>query len=533
VLNNAGSAPLLRRARRAAVSAAVLAVASVTVTACGSSGGSGTTGGGTGGTKPVLNVGLKDGSGINPATTPSGASQLESLAYAAITHLRPDGSIAPGLAASWHYVGTGNREFTFTLRSDARFSDGMPVTASAVKTWLDYFVKAKGPAATNIPIASITTSGTRTVTLHLSAPNPIVPYLLSEVLNIGYVASPSAVAHPATLGTRTAGAGPYMLAPGQSVSGNQYVFVPNKHFYDQSAIHYSKVVVKVITEPSTMLEAAKTGQLDVAYGDITTADSAQSAGLDVVSAPSAWVGIAILNHGAKLSSGSPNPLANAKVRQALNYALDRKTITQAIVGKYGTPTSEAATTDGDDAASNGYYSYDPAKAKALLAAAGYANGLTLAVVSQSYIGTLGDPVVQAMAKYLAAVGVKLQVTRAAAAGQYLPKVQSGTFAGTGISESPLLPMYQFYSYFLAPKAFFNQGGWSDPAIDKLWQEGSAADAATAASNWKAITDRTTAQALELPVFKANALWYASKKVGGVAFSGASGAPYPTEWFPKS
>lgn len=56
-----------------------------------------------------------------------------SLAYAGITHLNPDGTVAPALATSWSYVGTGNETFEFTLRHDARFSDGTPVTASAVK----------------------------------------------------------------------------------------------------------------------------------------------------------------------------------------------------------------------------------------------------------------------------------------------------------------------------------------------------------------------------------------------------------------
>ena len=120
-----------------------------------------------------------------------------------------------------------------------------------------------------------------------------------------------------------------MAVPAQSIPGSVYTFTPNPYFYDQSAIHFSTVVVKIISQTSTMLEAIKSGQLDVAAGDITTASADRAAGLNVIAAPSEFVMINILDRGPKTPDGSAtNPLASLQVRhQALNYAVNRTAVT--------------------------------------------------------------------------------------------------------------------------------------------------------------------------------------------------------------
>jgi ABC-type transport system substrate-binding protein len=79
-------------------------------------------------TKPVLRFASATAvTNLNPAIDID--SYVLALAYEALIHMKPDGSLAPGLATSWHYVGKGNTTFTFTLRHDAMFSDGTPVDA--------------------------------------------------------------------------------------------------------------------------------------------------------------------------------------------------------------------------------------------------------------------------------------------------------------------------------------------------------------------------------------------------------------------
>jgi peptide/nickel transport system substrate-binding protein len=484
--------------------------------------------------KPVLTMGLTNYTAtLNPAISGGGDQSMPiDLAYASLTHINPDGSISPALATSWRYVGTGNTTFELTLRHDARFSDGTPVTASAVKTYFGYLLSAKGPSLSLLPpIESITTLGDWTVVFHLGAPSPEMPYLMSEASSAAFIISPKAIGDPKALGTQTDGAGPYVAAPSQSIPGSVYVFTPNQYFYDQSAIHFSKVVVKVISQTSTMLEAIRSGQLNVAAGDITTASAAEAAGLNVVTAPSGFVMINVLDRGPKTPDGSAsNPLASVKVRQALNYAVNRKAVTAAIYGKYGAPTSEMGSSDGFAPNMQYHYPYDPAKAKALLAAAGYPHGFTFNITSESIFGTLADPVLEAVAQEYSAIGVTMKITTTATLPIWINQFYSGKYSADGFVATSFPPLSEWYTFFLAPKGLGNQHGWDDPVLDHLANE--AATAPNAAPYWRAMTERTVVEADQIPVFNFDAFWFTAKEIGGLSFSADNGTPYPTEWYAK-
>jgi peptide/nickel transport system substrate-binding protein len=510
--------------------AALLALAVGSLAGCSNSG----TASSSDAAKPVLTMGLTNyTSTLNPAIAGGGDQSMPiDLAYSSLTHLEPDGSIGPGLATSWHYVGTTNTDFTFTLRHDARFSDGTPVTASAVKAWLDYaYFTVKGYITGSLVLKSIDTAGQWTVDLHLAAPNSDVPYLLSEAEMFGFIGSPKAIAHPSTLGSGTDGAGPYIAVPSQSIAGSIYVFKPNPYYYDQSAVHFSKVVVKIITSPTTMIEAIKSGQINVAAGDITTAATAQAAGLNVITAPSGFVQILLLDRGPKIPSGSTaNPLASVQVRQALNYAINRNAVTQAIYGKYGVPTAEIGSSDGFVPSMQDYYPYDPAKAKSLLTAAGYPQGFTLAVTSESAFGTLADPVLEAIAQEYKAIGVTLKITSTTTLPQWVTQVLGGSYESAGFIATAFAPMPEWYSYWFAPKGLENQHGWDDPTLDALAEQGEAS--LSPDQYWRAMTNRIVSQADEIPVFNFDAFWYTAKNIGGLSFSADNGTPYPSEWYAK-
>ena len=452
------------------------------------------------------------------------------LAYASLIHIRPDGSFAPALATSWRYVGSGNTTFELTLRKDARFSDGTPVDAQAVKKWLIYFSGEKGAFAKNIPFKTIQTVGRWKIVLHLSRAEPNLPFLLSEPFESGFIGSPRALSKPEQLKTHTFGAGPYMVDPSQTVPGDHYTFVPNPYYYDQSAIRFSKVTYRTIAQPTTLLAAVQTGQLDAGYGDLSTVAKAEAAGLKVVSAPIGWAGLLLLNRGPETEDGQANPLSKLPVRQALNYAVDRKTISKSLIGKYGSPTDEAPTLDGWNPEFSNLYAYDPAKAKQLLAAAGYPDGFTLKVLSMTFFGTLGDPLVQTIAKYFSAVGVKLDITPNASLNDWLPKYLGPDYQATGFTEGPVISAYTTYNNWYGPKAYVKHHGWSDPVLDKLYVDG--ARSKNPATNAKKMMARLVTQADEVIVSTSNSFWYVSKHLGGLAYSAASGYPYPTEWYPK-
>lgn len=507
----------------------VAILVAVAVAACGgSSGGTGTNS--PSATSTTLNIGLAKGPASFDIALDGGGQQLimRSLSNEALTHENLNGTFSPGLATSWHYIGSGNEAFEFTLRHDAKFSDGTPVNASAVSKWLKYYQKAGGPFAGLIALKSVQTIGNWTVKLTLSSPNPVLPLLLSgSESNWGLVSGPNSLNAKAMANT-TDGAGPYMLQTSGTVQGSQYTYVPNPHYYDKSAVHYKKVVVKIISSPATMLEAIKTDQVQFAAGDTTTAAAASSAGLQVAKAPSGTAGLILLDRTGK----NVPPLGNVKVRQALNYAINRNTITKGLVGNYGIPSSELLSTDGYDPSYQNYYPYNPKRAKALLAAAGYPHGFSFSDVDGTFFGTVGgDQVTQAVAQDLSAIGVKIKVSSFPTNGEYQPKAISGDYEATTIPWDGS-PMWYDYALLLAPTAVVNPFHANDPELNKLFAEGSKAPAAEGAKDWIAMTQQFTKTAVFLPVFNYEFIYYAAPSLHGVAVSQHVLYPLASQWSPS-
>ena len=486
-----------------------------------------------GAVKPVLRIGAStDRNTADPNTDASLFGTFWPLMYEPLGYFDANLTFTPGLATSWHYLkaprgsGLANKGFELTLRHNARFSDGTPVTAAAVVTWMKY--ASAQPITTGWgPTPKFEAIGKWTVRVHLTSPNPNMIYQVSNVS--GNVSSPRAVANPKLFSTGSFGAGPYMLDPANSVNGDHYTLVPNPYYYDKSRIHWSKIVIRVVTNPNSMLQALQAGQLDVAPGDPTTAGAAAAAGLTVLHAP-AGVDLFVLDAGGV----KVKALADVRVRQALNYAVDRKTIASALLGKFGSPTSSFVTLDGTDPKYDNYYPYDPAKAKSLLAAAGYPNGFTVdPAATEGFIGVQGTPMAQAVAKYLAAVGVTLKIKDDAQIGDYIHDLAIDPTAMVWW-QAGLVPAFQIYNIALKPGSPINHlgGGWKDKTLFNLWQTGSRASNPT--PYWKQMTARETQQAYFLPIARPSNLFYVDKKVANVAVAAyRDGLPTTLwRWAPK-
>jgi peptide/nickel transport system substrate-binding protein len=471
--------------------------------------------------KPVLIIGLESAGPLNPADNNS--QTLDSIAYATILNISPTGTIEPGLATSWGYVGHGNKVFQFTLRHNARFSDGSLVTAGAVKTWLNYFPTVKGQFASSVPLQSVSTIGKWTVRMALSTADPDMPWVMGNIDLWGAIASPKAVADPTSLDSSTDGAGEYKLVPSQTVVNSDYTYVPNKYYYDQSAIKYSEVKVKIITTPTSMLQALQSGEINVAQGDASTAAAAVDGGFTVTKSPAETAGVLFLD----LKSG---PLANADVRKALNYAVNRKTITKAIFGKYAVPTSEFVTEDGFDAAKyQDYFPYDPSLAKKLLADAGYSHGLTLSMVTSGFAGADGTPLAEAIAQDLQAVGVTVNLTPAATATAYLDDALSGQYEMAEVSGGGTSPTWYYYEGAVASTGVYNLQHYVNPVLNNLAVE--AAVAKNPANYWVQMMGSYTTQGLALEVSSIDVLYY-THDVGGVSAPiYIQGKPLVPEWYP--
>src|SRR3984957_6158010 len=154
--------------RRTGVRAAAVALAaatSVTMAACGGPATStaGTAGSGTTGGTLTVGFSVQGPETLDPAKAPQNYAWFEELAYEPLIVQRSDGSLAPGLATSGSYTGTGNTTFVLRLRPGVKFSAGSSLSAQGVADDLSYVVKSAGQMSPFFAGDTFTATGPLTV----------------------------------------------------------------------------------------------------------------------------------------------------------------------------------------------------------------------------------------------------------------------------------------------------------------------------------------------------------------------------------
>lgn len=502
------------RPSRLIAMAAITVVASLALAACGGQAISSQTAS-TGKTGDVLTVGfgIQAPETLNPALAPQNYAWFEELAYEPLIVQLSSGSLAPGLATSWSYAGIGNTEFVLHLRPGVKFSDGSSLTAQGVVDDLRYATSSAGQMSSFLSGDTFTATGPLTVTIKAAEPNPDFPEMLTQDDVIGDVISETGLHSASLLGTRTFGAGPYMLDLSQTVTGSQYTYVPNPRYYDKAAVHWKKVVIKVITDPQSMLSALTTGQVQVANGDPTTIGAATKAGLTVTNTPDLWLGVTLADRGGSLAK----PLADLQVRQALNYATGRSAISSALFPGTGTPTSQLIVPGGYgyEASLTNAYPYDISRAKELLAAAGYPHGFTMQIVTGEYGGM--NLVAEALSQQWKQAGINLQVTDYANSNQYYAAAFGAKFPAFMTVFGQIPTWIEGPSLFLPP-ASYNPFHTASAPLAALYVQESRSSGTQQARLDQQIEAYLVNQAWFVPVVTIGLPYYATKAVTGTATS---------------
>jgi peptide/nickel transport system substrate-binding protein len=455
---------------------------------------------------------------------------LLDLAYAPLISLKADGSLGPGLATKWEYTDSTLTSLRLHLRTDAKFSDGTPVTAQAVVASIDHVRKANGPVGVYVDeITSETAINSSTVVLHLKRADPDIALLLTQRFLVGEIVGPKGLSDPTKLGTTTDGAGPYMLDAASSVASDHYTYVPNPNYWDKSAVHFKTFTVRVIANPQTALNAVKQGQVAYAGGSFASAEQAAGEGLAVHSTLSAWYGIFLWDRTGALVPA----LKDIRVRQALEYALDRPALTTALFGNYGVPNDQVSIkgyeNEGYDPGYANHYNYDIQKAKRLLAEAGYPNGFTMTIGATQAYGN-GVVMAQAVADQWAKIGVTVNIQSYPAIPDMLTPWLAKQLPGiAGYYDAQ--PMYIEYGQAFQPDAgTFNPFATSDPTLSALAAAAYAeTDKTKLPAAWRAVTDRVMDLAWFYPISTGAAIYYTSKDLMGVDISPVSFAPDPTRF----
>lgn len=333
----------------------------------------------------------------DPVVGGSGAQFRElALVYASLTRTDATGKAVPDLAKSWEYNAKGD-QITFHLRPGLKFSDGTPVDAAAVKAAIVRAQKQKNSALFGdlTSIRSVDANGLDAV-LHLSQVDYQIPQLLGE--RVLQIASPKAAASPTKLDQSPVGAGPFTVT--QLVPGTKVLLKKNPDYWDAKNIHIDNVELTSAPDAATVVSGLQTGVYNFADIAPSQAEAAKKAGLDVFVQPGFNANNISLNV-------NKAPFDNAKVVDAVRYAINRQEFVDKLTFGYGSATNQPFPKGyvAYDPQSANDYAYDPAKAKQLLAEAGYKSGqikLNLVIPAE-------DPQAEIVQAQLAKVGITVDI----------------------------------------------------------------------------------------------------------------------------
>ena len=360
-------------------------------------------------------------------------------------------------------------------------------------------------------LTSIDVLGPYQFRINMSAPQPALVNLFEAYWNGGMLISPKGVDNPDGLAKETFGAGPYKLDPAATILGKSYTYVPNPYYYDKSRVKWDKVVISVFQDQNAGIQAMKAGQLMLLSSDPLTANS-NAANLPptmrIVSEPVGWTGL-ILND---RNGEGPQPyLKDVRVRQAINHALDRKLMSQALFGKFAEPTAQLQARGfvGYDARLEERYPYDPAKAKELLAAAGYPNGfeLTVAYVNNS----MSQFLQQAVGAQLRKVGITVKGMEAQHFGVMRSMADNKAFSAVVLNSNSGIPNLAKFQV-LDSKGGFNYYSNTDDTLTRLMEEASNLPVDKAEDAWKKVYGHVVELAWLAPVAAIHVAYFASNTI---------------------
>lgn len=397
---------MLSQHRRWSVVTALAVVIAVVLTACGGGGGARDGGAATPDPEAQLRFGYTVApTGLDPHVSPSSIGQAPYVfpLYDRLTQIVSGPELEPMVAMEWTFAPDG-RSVTFSLRDDVVFHDGTPVRADAVKASLDRALTlpqstVKGQLSM---ISGVEVVDPLTVRVSTNRPAVDLPFVLST--GPGSIINPKSIGR-ADLDTVPDGSGPYTASSVRLGDGVTYERAPS--YWDPEAGKLKGIDIRGITNDNARLSALRSGEIDAMLSKVGQYEQTSDLGDDFGfhSYPAAATYAIFLN------TERPN-IDQVKVRQALNYAVNREELDQGVLAGQCAPNAQPLTQvfagDGYLAAPPVAYTHDVAKAKQLLAEAGLPNGFEMRMLVGSGLSPQDRmaPVLQAQ---LAQIGVKLTI----------------------------------------------------------------------------------------------------------------------------
>ncbi|MBX9596527.1 MAG: ABC transporter substrate-binding protein [Roseomonas sp.] len=403
----------------------------------------------------------------------------------ALTEIDENLQVKPGLATAWRLIDANTWEFD--LRPGVRFHDGTPFTAADITATF-----ARVPNVQNSPalftsfirtVREVTVVNDTTIRITTSTPTATLPGDLARVL---LVAARDAGQTTSEFNAgRVNGTGPYRFA-GYVNSESLALTRSDTHWGPRAA--WGNVTIRTIARDPSRVAALLAGDVD-AIDQVPTGDKARIAAdprFRLFSGPAAVVHYIALDSARPESpfvqgrDGTPvrNPLMDVRVRQALSMAIDRNAIVTRLMEGSATPASQFLPNTIDGTSPNLRPTpHDPARARALLAEAGFPQGFRLTLHATTDRYPKDEQVAQAIAQMWNRAGIQASV--AGVAGQVFfteatRQAYSAFIAQYGTNEAGEGPRAVVHS-FEAGRGYgnANRTRYSNPRVDALIQEAMA------------------------------------------------------------
>ncbi|MGE3835833.1 MAG: ABC transporter substrate-binding protein [Acidimicrobiia bacterium] len=452
---------------------------------------------------------------IDPISVDVLLSTLHEYLYGTLLKLNADGEIEPGLAEKVEVVDASN--LVVTLREGLKFTDGTVLDAEALKfSWERTVTQAKpgGIEAEFREFKTLTVTSPTEMKVELKTPIAGAFFRLMRFAEASPV-SPTAVKAGVDFNKAPVGAGPFKLetwVPSQTMK-----LVKNPDYWDAENVKLAGIEY-VNTTAQSMTNAVRSNGIDFTILSAPQArEVAGTPGWEVPVEPTNGVQLI-----AMMCKSRP-PFDNLKVRQALNFAIDRDALNEVLYDGKGEPMNgfNSSNTPFYDEDLEGTFSYDPDEAKKLLAEAGVPNLEFTMLFTAGTDGQQGGEILQ---QQLLESGIKINLRPIGATQDFFPEALAGPAYFFPLQRVGLPKI----SRTLVPGTIGNPCAWNDPELNDLVAKLRAVEETSpeGIALWKKISEYGLRKAVWVfGVFGTQAYGINSAKVDGIeVYEGRTGLP---------
>lgn len=377
--------------------------------------------------------------------------------YDTLLYYSPDGTKdpEPRIAESYEISDDG-LDYTFHLRDDVTFHDGTPVTADDVVFSIELYKASEYQGSQISMLSSVEATDEHTVVCHLDAPySPFLQGICSPMIaSKAYYESSEDDFVNNPIGT-----GPYKFV--SRAKGSNIKLEANEDYY-RGAPEIKEVTFEVIPDSSTKAIALQTGEVNFAEIDSATKPQLEAnPAITIAEVPTSTFSYIAMNT-------EKEPFNDVKVRQAINYAIDRDNLVAVCYDGEAEVNSNICAKERFGYSDDQFqYTYDPEKAKELLAEAGietpYDLGEILVAEKYSNLATV-------IQNDLKAVGLDVTIS-VKEFNSYISDLQNGSYGITALNmtlegDTQTLEM-AFTSDYIG---IANNARYSDEEMDKLFEQ---------------------------------------------------------------